>query len=207
VPSNTFYGLQHLNENVLCGVRTYLTGDDPEIHEIIEVAVVPFGIDFELHRKFMLFNMRMRPSILQPDDDFKGCKLSRKEIADTCLRAFDADKVADLLLDWFQSMNLGSKKRLIPLTHNFPVERANLVKWLGTEGYREIFSEDHRDLMVAAHYMNDRVGCKFEPVPFSKQTLPWIAKQCNIPPVERGTCLSEANQMGETYKRMLQMHL
>lgn len=207
MPSNTFYGMQHINENVLCGVKTLLTGNDPEEHEIIEVAIVPFDITFGLHEAFHLFNMRMRPGNLQPEDDFKTCKLSRPEISDTCLRAFDRDKVADLLLDWFLNMKLGPKKRIIPLTHNFPVERQNLVNWLGTHGYREIFSEDHRDLMVAAHYMNDRAGCKFEPVPFSKQHLSWIAKKCDVPPIERGTCLSEANQMGETYKRMLQMHL
>jgi hypothetical protein len=205
MPSSIFWGMQHLNSNVLCGLKTELTGPDPLMHELIEVALVPLDHKLELHGTFPLFNMRMRPQVTDPSDNFRSCRLSRSEIADACLRAFDRDKVADLLLYWFQSMDLPPKKRIIPLTWNFPMERQILINWLGYETYAEIFSEDHRDLMVAAHFLNDRLCCKGEPVMFAKQNLTWLARICNVEQLEKGTATSDAFLMAETYKRMLQV--
>lgn len=205
MPSSTFFGMQHLNANVLCGIKTELTGSDPEMHEIIEIAIVPVNHMLEIHTDYPSFNMRMRPQITNPSDDFKECRLSRSQIADACLHAFDRNKVADLLLDWFASMNLPPKKRVIPLTWNYPRERQILINWLGYEVYREVFSEDHRDLMVAAHFLNDKQCVKAEPVIFAKQNLTWLAKICNIAQIESGTAVSDAVLAAATYKRMLQL--
>lgn len=196
--------MQHLNANVLCGLKTELTGRDPEMHEIIEVAVIPFDHNLEIHPTFTLFNMRMRPMEMQPFDDFKNCRLSRSEIAQACLRAFDRDKVGELLYDWLLAMDLPRGKKIVPLTYNYPMERQILINWLGYDRYSEIFSEDHRDLMVAAHFVNDRQCVKAEPAVYNKQTLSWMAKIHNILPIERGTAVSDAVMMGQVYKRMLQ---
>lgn len=205
MPSSIFYGFQHLNSNVLCGLKTELTGPDPFVHEIIEVAIIPLDHMLQLHNTFPLFNMRMRPQITNPSDDFKKCRLSRSEIALACLQAFDRDKVADLLINWFKEMDLPKGKRVIPLTWNYPMERQILINWLGYEVYSEIFSEDHRDLLSVAHYLNDRECCRGEPVKFSKQKLTWLAKICNVEQIESTTATSDAFLMAETYKRMLQL--
>lgn len=205
MPSSVFWGMQHLNNNVLCGLKTELTGPDPEMHELIEVAVVPVNQMLEIHEDYPLFNLRVRPMEPNPFDDFKECRLSRSEIAQACLRAFDRDKVADLLLDWFHGMHLPFRKKIIPLTYNFPRERQILINWLGYEKYNEMFSEDHRDILVAAHYMNDRQCVKAEPVVYNKQTLSWLAKIHNVQPVERGTACSDALLCAQVYKRMLQL--
>lgn len=205
MPSSTFFGMQHLNSNVLCGIKTELTGPDPLMHELIEVAIVPLDHMLGLHSTFPLFNMRMRPQVLNPSDDFKGCRLSRNEIAEACLRGIDRDKVADLLFNWFQDMDLPPKKRIIPLTWNFPAERQILINWLGYDLYAEIFTEDHRDLLAAAHFLNDRHCCRGEPVVFAKQNLTWLAKICNVEQLEKGTATSDAYLMAETYKRLLQL--
>lgn len=204
MPSSVFWGMQHLNANVLCGIKTELTGPDPEMHEIIEVAVLPVDQLFEVHKEFPLFNMRMRPMEAQPFDDFKECRLTRPEIAQALLRAFDRDKVADLLQDWFESLKLPRGKKLLPLTYNYPMERQIMINWLGYDQYREIFSEDYRDIKVAAHFINDKNCCRAEPAVYSKQTASWLAKIHHIEPVERGTAVSDAFMYAQIYKRMLQ---
>lgn len=200
-----FYGMQHLNSNVLCGVKLELTGPDPLMHELIEVAIVPLDHNLELHDKFALFNMRVRPQTINPADDFKGCRLTKAEVADACLRAYDRYKVADILLEWFEDMKLPRGKKLIPLVYNFPAERQNLINWLDYEVYSQIFSEDHRDLLSAAHYMNDRQCVRGEAAIFPKQNLTYLARICNVPQIESGTAVSDAYLMAQTWKRMLQM--
>lgn len=203
--AGVFFGMQHLNSNVLCGLKLELTGPDPEMHELIEVAVIPLDHMLELHSEFPLFNMRVRPQTTRPMDDFHKCRLTKAEIAEACLRAYDRYKVADILLDWFKSMNLPAGKKLIPLTYDFPREKNILMNWLDFELYNEIFSNDHRDLLAAAHFINDRACVRGESVTFAKQNLTYLAKVCNVPQIERGTATSDAYLMAQTYKRMLQL--
>lgn len=205
MPSSVFWGMQHINSNVLCGLKLELTGNDPNIHELIEVAVVPLDQMLELHSTFALFNMRVRPQITNPSDDFKHCRLTKSEIADACLRAYDSFKVADILHEWFLDMKLPRGKKIIPLTYNFPAQRQILINWLDYDLYSEIFSEDHRDLLAAAHFINDRECVRGEPAVFSKQDMSWLAKKCNVPQVQSGTAVSDAFLMAQTYKRMLQL--
>ena len=205
MPSNTFYGMQHLNSNVLCGVKTELTGPDPNKHEIIEVAIVPFNVLFELHTTYPLFNLTMVPDEKQPEDGFEKCRLPKSRIAEICLKSFDKDKVADMLWDWFESLKLPRGKKLFPLAYNYPAERQIMINWLGHSLYSDIFSENYRDVLVMANLINDRLCARAEPVQFYKQELCWIAKQCNAVPMQRGTALSDAFLYGECYKRMLQM--
>lgn len=205
MPSSMFWGMQHLNSNVLCGIKLELTGPDPNCHELIEVAIVPLNHMLELHPEFALFNMRVRPQITNPSDDFRGCRLSKSEIAEACLRAYDRYKVADILHEWFLDMKLPRGKKIIPLVYNFPAERQNLINWLDYDLFSEIFSEDHRDLLAAAHFINDRQCVRSEPAIFAKQNLTYLAKVCNVPPIQRSTAVSDAFLMAQVWKRMLQL--
>jgi hypothetical protein len=201
---NTFWGMQHLNENMLCAVKCETTGLDPEKHELIEVAVLPLNGMLDIHSKFSLFNMRMRPRNID-DIDYDNCRLSRKEIAECILLAFDKDKVAELFESWYTQMGMKEKKRIIPLAHNWPKERALLVNWLGYDTYSTIFSEDHRDIMVAAHYINDRQCVKAEPCVFNKQMLSWLAKKLFVDQIQIGSATSDCYTISQVYKRMLQL--
>jgi hypothetical protein len=202
--SKLFWGMQHLNENILCAIKCELTGPDPERHELIEVCVIPLDHMLRIHAEIPAFNMRMRPQNVN-EIDFDKCRLSRSEIADVILRGFERDKVADLFIHWYNSIEQKERKRIIPLAHGWPRERALLVNWLGYDIFADIFSEDYRDTLVASHYVNDRQCVKAEPCVFNKQNLSWLAKKLSVAQLHIGTATSDCLTIAEVYKRMLQL--
>jgi DNA polymerase III epsilon subunit-like protein len=196
--------MQHLNENLLCSVKCELTGPDPLRHELIEVAVLPLNHMLQIHPDIPPFNMRLRPQNKE-EIDYRACRLSRSEVADAILRAFDRDKVADLFVNWYQSIGQKERKRIIPLAHGWPKERMLFVNWLGYDIFSDLFSEDYRDTLIAAHYINDRQCVKAEPCVFNKQNLSWLAKKLNVEQLYNGTAMSDCLTIAEVYKRQLQL--
>lgn len=202
--SKVFWGMQHLNENLLCSVKCELTGPDPERHELIEVAVLPLDHMLKIHSAFPPFNMRMRPETVETIN-YDKCRLSRSDIADTILRGFDRYKVADLFVAWYQGLEQKERKRIIPLAHGWPRERALLINWLGYDVFADIFSEDYRDTLIASHYVNDKNCVKAEPCVFNKQNLSWLAKKLNVEQIQIGSAMSDCVTIAEVYKRILQV--
>lgn len=202
MPSNIFWGMQHLNANVLAAVCVDTTGPT-EDHEIIEVAVVPLDHMLRVHNDLILFNMRMQPRYIE-NIDWKHCRLTRVEVAQTVNGGFTADRVADMLYGWFCKLDLNERKKIIPFGYKYTETRAALIKWLGQEMYSEMFSDDYRDLLVAAHFINDRQCCKGEPAIYAKQRLRWLAKYHDVEMLEAGgSSLSDCYTIAQTYRRML----
>lgn len=202
--SKLFWGMRHLNDNLLCAVKCELTGNDPDTHGLIQVVVLPLNHMLEIHPEIPLFDMKLRPDDIA-EIDYSVCRLSRSEVANAKLKAFTKDKVADLLEDWFDGLKLPNGKKIIPLVHGWPRERQILVNWLGYTTFSKIFSEDYRDTLIAAHYINDRRCVREEPAFFNKQMLSWIAKKLNVVMTERnGAALSDCLALGQVYKRQLQ---
>lgn len=202
--SKVFWGMEHLNENMLCAVKCELTGPDPTRHELVQVAILPLNHMLEIHQFIPAFDMKMKPEDLD-SIDFRLCRVGKADLARTLLSGFDRDKVADLFIHWYQRIEQKERKRIIPLAHGWPGERALLVNWLGYDVFRDIFSEDYRDTLIAAHYVNDRQCCKAEPCVFNKQNLTWLAKKLNVEQLQSGSAMSDCLTMAAVYKRMLQL--
>ncbi len=206
MPSSVFFGMQHLNNNLICAVSAEATGPDPFIHEIIELCVLPLDQFIEPHKELLLFNIVIKPE--EPSlIDYKYCRFSRERVADAVIRGLDKYKVADLLRDWFDRMLMPEGKRIIPIGYEWPVDRELLLKWLEPENYFAIFSDNYRDVKVSANYINDRFNCKGEAVPYSKQDLRWLAKTHDIEKVGRGCCMEDCRTIAMIYQRQLKMLL
>lgn len=205
VPSSTYWGMQHLNANVLCAVDIELTGPDPINHELIEICILPLDRMLRPHSELMMFNMKMIPE--QPENiDYTYCRLSRSDVARVGVTGFNNMKVADLFVDWFERMSLNIRKKIIPISHNYASKLPIIRDWLGHTAYNDIFDEDYRDTLVATHYLNDRESSRAEVPPFSKQGLRWIAKRFNIPIIEAGgSCMTDCKTIAEVYGHLLRM--
>lgn len=204
MPSSVFFGMQHLNNNLICAMGYDTTAADPDIGELIEFACVPIDHRLQIHSKLTLFNMKLRPESLATID-WRHCRATIPEVSAMAHSAFDRDKVADFFWQWFEQMDLPRGKRIIPLGYKYPILRTWLIQWLGWERYHEIFSEDYRDLLVAAHLINDRADMRAQPLTFAKQDLKWLGKQMNVELMEiGGSPLDDCRTIIETYKRMLQ---
>ena len=204
MPSSVFFGMQHLNNNLICAMGFDATAADPERGEIIELACVPLDRFLKIHDELPLFNMKIRPNRLE-DIDWKYTRYTRPEMAALCTTGIDRDKVADLFLEWYRMMNMPRFKKVMPLAHNFPELRQHLLAWLGWDVYDEIFHEQYRDTLVLANGINDAFDVRGNVVPFSKQNLSWLARQLDVQKHEMGgsPCM-DANTVSEVYKRLLQ---
>lgn len=202
--SKIFWGMQHLNENLLCAVRCELTGNDPERHELLEVAVVPLNHKLEIHSEIPLFNMMIRPENIN-EIDYDKCRVPRNRIANAILTAVTADKAADFFIKWYQSIGQKERKRIIPLAHGWPKQRSMFIKWLGYDVFQDIFSEDYRDTLICAHYVNDKQCVQAEKCVFNKQLFSWIAKQLNVNIIDHFSALAECEALPKVYKGLLRV--
>jgi hypothetical protein len=205
MPSSTFWGMQHLNSNVLASVVLDSTREDPEQAEPYQLCILPLDQDLQPHSDFPLFNMTFQVESVEGLKRMWG-RVSIGQVSKSNLSAFDKDKVAFLLMHWFlNDMKLNRFKKIVPLAHKWPETRDMLIRWLGWETFSEIFSEDYRDTHVAANYLNDRLAVRGEPVPYAKQTLSWLAKQLYVDrPTTDGSPTEDCMTLGQVYKRLLQ---
>lgn len=204
MPSSTFWGMQHLNANVIAAVRIGMTGLHQEEAEMCEICVLPLDKELEPHDELLMFNMRIKPE--RPEDiDWKHSYFGKAQMADVILNSYDSAKVSDLFVEWFDGMDLKYRKQLLPIGHDYMMTRQVLINWLGYKEYSRIFAENYRDLRVAANYVNDYHAVRGESVPYAKQDQRWLAKKHDVEVVDHGgSCASDCMNIARTYKRMLQ---
>lgn len=205
MPSKIFWGMQHLNSSVLASVVLDITREDPELAEPYRLCILPLDVNLDPHPALPLFDMTFQIESVQGLKRSWG-RVSMGQIAKTNLTSFDKDKITFLLQNWFyHDLNLRDGKKIIPLAHGWPRTREVLIRWLGWETFTEMFSEDVRDVKVVAHYLNDRLAVRGEPVSFAKQNLSWLAKQLHVErPTDEGNPAEDCMTIGQVYKRLLQ---
>lgn len=173
--------------------------------EVLEIAIVPLDFQLEIHDTFPIFNITMKPDDLASVDR-SYCRQDKSLLAKILMQGPSKDLGLDLLEDWFEKMKLRKKKRIIPLVYNWPLVREKLIQWMGYQHFLDIFAEDFRDILSAAHILNDRAGVRRQDVMFSKQTMRWIMTAVKIPVAEQGgSALGDCRDLGTCYKRLIQM--
>ena len=91
------------------------------------------------------------------------------------LHAPSQDRVKDLFVEWFESLDLPFKKSLVPMAHNWAFESSWLKEWLGVTLYDQIWFSLARDGMLLAIAINDRAAMRGEAIPFSHVSLAYSA--------------------------------
>lgn len=194
--------MQHLNGNLLCAVDVETTGKNPELQDIIEVCILPVDQNFDIHSHFAMFHMRMRPS--NPENiDYKAIRVNQADVAQLCLNGLDADKVADLLWEWFQGLELAPNKQIWPLAQNWVFDRAFLVKWLGLEMFNNIFAPMFRDTFAISQFLNDAAAVRHDPIPFPKASLGALANHFGVEQIQAHTAVSDCMTTAQVYKALL----
>lgn len=197
-----FPGLVSLNGNVLCAVDVETTGTDPAKHDIIEIAVLPLDNHFQPSRLIVPFNMTMQPR--RPENiDIDALTVNRAKYAEIMANSLTADKVGDFLVAWFEKLNLGTHKRISPLAHNWPFDRAMLIEWLGPLTVDYIFDGRFRDSMAFASSMNDVAEQTGALCPYPKVGLSNIASRLKIATDDAHHALPDCRITAEVYAEMI----
>jgi len=201
----TYSGLVHLNGNLLASIDLETTGLQAGYHEPIQIAIVPLNSDIRPLEGVRPFYTTIRPDF--PERQEKAGYVHGLKIEDLILHAPEAGKVQDLLVEWWEALDLPFGKTLVPLAHNWAFEAKFLQAWLGVELASTLFHGHARDAMLFALSLNDKAAFMGLPAPFNRVGLGSLCKHFKINNLSPHDALCDAIAEAECYRAMLTMDL
>lgn len=194
--------MQNLNGHVMCAIDTETTGEDPDCHEIIQIAVIPLDTNLKPMNDVMPFYVDMIPRYPERAN-LDAMSINKLDLAKLCLNGFDRDRAADLFIDWIDRLRLPIGKRIIPLGCNWPFDRDMIRKWLGAKTFNLYFDAQYRDVMSFAASTNDIAGWRGMDFPYAKTKLSFLANLCNVERSRAHDALEDARCTAEVYRSLL----
>jgi DNA polymerase III epsilon subunit-like protein len=198
----TYDGLVHSNGNIVCAVDIETTGEIGGYHEIVQIAVVPLDSFFNPRDDIRPFYQNMRPDHLERVVK-QAMRVSGLTLDDLILHAPDSGKVADLLREWFESIDLPVGKKLMPLAHNWPFELRHMEAWLGREEFDALFHYRYRDSMQLAQSVNDLASLMGQKLPFNQIGLGYLANKLGVENLAHHDALNDSIVCGRVYAKLL----
>ena len=200
--AKAYNSLVHLGGHLLAGVDVETTGTRAGYHEIIQIGIQPLNSDLRPMDDVRPFYMNMAPK--HPERAEREATvvhgLDLYELQDTAL---SAEKVADLLDEWWTGLDLPFRKTLSPLAHNWAFECGHLKAWLGEACAHQFFHSFARDSMLYAAALNDRAAFMGEKQPFNNLRLGSLCKKFGIVNENPHDALADARAEGELYRALL----
>jgi DNA polymerase III epsilon subunit-like protein len=191
----------HLNGNLLCAVDTETTGLVAGFHDIIQISVIPLTPALEPIQPF--FTTRLQPKRPQNFDDASTTahKITLQEATEFGIDPWTAVELFD---EWFNSLKLPERKKIVPLGHNFPFDRDFIKDFLGgILNYDHVFRSDFRDTMHTALFLNDLADYRSEPIPFPKVNLKYLCSQLGVAHENAHDAFADCVACVEVYKKLL----
>ncbi len=204
--SKTYSGLVHLNGHLLASVDVETTGRRPGYHEIIQIAVVPLNSDLRPLDGVRPFYHNVKP-IFPERAETRASYVHGIKIEELILHAPEPGKVADLLREWWEKLDLPAGKTLVPLAHNWAFESSFLTAWLGIDEKGTLFHSHARDAMLLALTMNDRAAFAGEKAPFNGVGLESLCRKFNVANPSPHDALCDALAEAEVYRSLIVMDL
>lgn len=199
----TYNGLVHLNGNLMAALDFETTGTKAGYHEIIQIAVVPLNADFRPLQDVRPFYHNIAPEHPERADN-EAKAIHRLNLEDLMLNAPSSQKVADMLVEWWEKLDLPFNRSLVPLAHNWAFESGFGKAWLGDDLMNHLFFGHARDGMLYALAQNDQAAFAGRPIPFATVGLKSLCSKFKVvnenPHDALCDCLAEA----EVYRALLQ---
>ncbi len=196
--------MTHMNHNLLCAVDVETTGFDPKRHEIIQICVLPLDSNIQPLKEYMPFYIDLKPNRVENIDP-EAIEINKSRLAKLILAGLDQDCAVDLFYNWFQKLNLGQKKKIVPLAHNWPFDRSFIINWLGHTMFDECFHFHYRDTMANTLYCNDRADFNNEKCPYPKHGLKYLATTLGVDYEEHKLhdAMADCIVTAEVYRRLM----
>ncbi len=193
--------LPNLNGNPLAVVDVETTGRIGGFHEIVQIAIVPLTLDFEV-ANLTPFYHNIRPNY--PERIEPGAmKVNGINVDDLLINAPTQERVLDYLLEWFSNLPLGFRRRLTPIAHNWAFERSFLTPWMGPELMNSVFFPHPRDTMIFAIMLNDRASLMGKELPFPRVGLINMCRYYDIPLDNAHDALADCIATGKLYGNLM----
>ncbi len=203
--TKTYSGMVHLNGSLLAAIDLETTGLQAGYHEPIQIAVVPLNSDIRPLEDIRPFYMTIKPNF--PERQDRAGYVHGLPMDQLVLHAPDAGRVQDMLVEWWEKLELPIGKTLVPLAHNWAFECKFLNSWLGVDLTSTLFSGHARDAMLYALSLNDKATFMGIPQPFNRVGLGSICQKFKIHNPHPHDALCDAIAEAECYREMLMMDL
>jgi DNA polymerase III epsilon subunit-like protein len=204
--TKTYSGLVHLNGNVMAAVDFETTGRRAGFHEPIQIAIVALDSELRPLTGVRPFYHEIKPKYPERAEG-DASSVHKIDLEQLRLHAASADRIADLLIEWWEKLDLPFEKKLVPLAHNWPFENSFFRAWLGSDLTDKLFHGHARDAMSYAISLNDRAAFKGEPVPFPKVGLGSLCKRFKVINAQPHDAMCDALAEAELYRNMLHYDL
>jgi DNA polymerase III epsilon subunit-like protein len=195
-------GMVHLDGNILAAMDYETTGTVPGYHEVIQVGIVPLDADLRPSKVVRPFYHNIAP--LYPERQEHGAgdvhKLDLNWLQEN---APSHERVADLLVDWWEKLDLPVGRKVTPLAHNYEFEAGFSRGWLGHDLFNDLFYWGARDGMRLAMSMNDRAAFAGEPLPFNLVGLEALCKKFGVVNENPHDALADSYAEAEVYRSLL----
>lgn len=198
----TYNSLVHLNGNLMVAIDFETTGLEPGFHEIIQIGIVPLNSDFCPNTELRPFYHNLAPKYPERQQAGAG-QVHKLNLEDLILHSPSSERVADLLVDWWHSLDLPENKTLVPLGFNWEFEVGHGRHWLGYDLFNMLFHGHARDGMRLAISLNDRAAFAGEPIPFPYVGLKALCKYFGIINENPHDALSDALSEAKVYRALL----
>lgn len=197
-------GMTHLNGNLLAAVLIETTGHILEFHEICQISIVPIDYNLERVRGILPFHCDICPRHIDRINT-KTMSVTMDKMKRITTHGLKDYIAADLLEKWFDRFELNRKKRIAPLSYNWPRLYSYICTWLGQDGAEYVFDYRYRDLLPMSLFLNDYYDRRIDNVPFAKNDFYYLLTSFNIERIKgRGaTTLTDCAAMIELYRLMM----
>lgn len=171
--------LVHLNNHLLCAIDIETTGLDPDVHEILQLAILPLDNNLYIRKDLPHFDIYMKPNRPQKIDQ-KAMTVNNVRLSDIMTSGIDQFAAFELFEHWFQKLRLMEGKRIVPLAYNWPFEAGFLREWMGHENFNHYIDGHYRCAMQAVNFVNDRADFSGAQCPFPKRSLSEVCKVAQV---------------------------
>lgn len=201
--------MKHLNDNLPCVVDIKTTGNQPGVHDLWQLCVIPLTTGYRLNKTILPFHIYTHP---KRPENFDAKKFTTKELNIIRMGAIDPWTAQDTFEHWYLKLNLLKRKRIQPIAYDWPKQRAFLLDWFGYDDAGDSYLFDffdafrYRDLIPVATFLNDLAWTNSEPYPIQKQNIAYICNRLNV--IKQGKdCLSTCFAIAECWRKLTQMKL
>lgn len=204
--SNVYPGMDHLYGNVLAAVDLETTGRRAGFHEIIQIAVVPLDGDIRPMEGVRPFYTAVQP-LHKERADRRSTRVHGLNLDELEAHAPHPDRVQEMLIEWWNTLDLPVGKCLVPLAHNWAFESSFVKAWLGVDLANELFHSNARDAMLYALAINDRASFEGERPPFKRVNLTSLCNHFKVRNSRPHDALADSLAEAEVYRAMLTTNL